>query len=93
MGNHEYLFPLGFDAAEDFHEYGFLWEKDAITWFVDGQAVYRATENIPSHGGQIMMNVWNPVGADGWAGKLNEAALPAQAAYQWIDFAEESRTQ
>ena len=92
VGNHEYLCPLGFDAAEDFHEYGFLWEQDAITWFVDGKAVYQASENIPSHPGQIMMNVWNPVGVDGWAGKLNEAALPAHAVYQWIDYTEETST-
>ncbi len=90
-GGHEYLFDLGFDASEEFHEYAFDWQSDSITWYVDGVAVYRATENIPSHPMQIMMNVWNPVRADwsdGWSGRLDETALPATAQYKWFAYAE-----
>lgn len=86
VGGHEYVYDLGFDAAEDFHEYAFLWEPDAITWFVDGIEVYRAEVDIPSHPGQIMMNVWNARNADDWTGKLDESALPTSAQYRWIDY-------
>lgn len=79
---------LGFDAAEEFHEYGFLWEPDRITWFVDGVEVYRAEVDIPSHPAQIMMNVWNARNADDWTGKLDETALPTSAEYRWINYSE-----
>lgn len=88
VGGHEYVYDLGFDAAEEFHEYGFLWEPDRITWFVDGVEVYRAEEDIPSHPAQIMMNVWNARNADDWTGKLDESALPTAAEYRWIDYRE-----
>lgn len=86
QGGHEYLYRLGFDGAEDFHEYGFLWLPDSITWYVDGMPVYRATENIPTTETQIMMNVWNCKGIDGWSGAFDESSLPATASYQWIGY-------
>lgn len=86
VGNHEYVWDLGFDASEEFHEYGFLWEPERITWYVDGTAVYTADTDIPSHPGQIMMNVWNARNADAWTGALDAQALPASAHYRWIDY-------
>lgn len=86
VGGHEYLYKLGFDASEDFHEYAFDWQPDSITWYVDGTPIYRATENIPSHPQQLMMNVWNCIGYDGWSGKFDESSLPATAQYEWIAY-------
>lgn len=86
IGGHEYYFDLGFDGAADFHEYAYDWQPDSITWYVDGKAVYRATEDIPSHPMQIMMNVWNCKGADGWSGVFDVNSLPATAQYKWIGF-------
>ena len=86
-GGHEYVYHLGFDASEEFHEYGFDWQKDSITWYVDGRAVYRAISNIPSTPGQIMMNVWNVADSNAdWAGKFDESYLPVNAQYQWIGY-------
>lgn len=85
-GGHEFLYELGFDGAAGFHEYGFDWQPDSITWYVDGKAVYRATENVPSAAGKIMMNVWNTTGVDEWAGAFDETALPATAQYAWIGY-------
>ena len=64
QGNHEYLHNLGFDASYGFHQYGFLWQQGKITWYVDGKAVYTATNNIPSTPGKIMLNVWPGTGVD-----------------------------
>lgn len=86
VGGHEYLYNLGFDASEDFHEYAFDWREDSITWYVDGTPIYRATENIPSHPQQLMMNVWNCKDYDGWSGKFDESSLPATAQYEWIAY-------
>ncbi len=61
-GDHEYIYELGFDASEEWHEYAFLWEEDAITWYVDGVAVHKVTSEsytLPKTESKIMMNVWN----------------------------------
>lgn len=86
VGGHEYLFDLGFDASEGFHEYGFDWQKDCIVWYVDGKAVYKATKNIPSHPQQIMMNVWNGTGVDDWLKPFDESRLPVTAQYKWTAY-------
>ncbi len=86
VGGHEFYFDLGFDASEDFHEYAFDWQRDSITWYIDGKAVYRATKNLPSHAMQIMANVWNCVGIDDWSGAFDVSALPATAQYRWIAY-------
>ena len=87
IGHHEYVYELGFDASADFHEYGFDWQEDSITWYVDGVAVYRVTENIPSHAGHIMMNLWNVADTNAdWAGKFDEESLPVTAQYKWIGY-------
>ena len=86
VGNHEYDFELGFDASAEFHEYAFDWQPDSIVWYVDGKAVYRATESIPSHPMQLMMNVWNCKGADAWSGALDPDSLPATAEYKWFAY-------
>ena len=86
VGGHEYLYDLGFDASKDFHEYGFYWQTDAIIWYVDGKAVYKATVDIPQYAGKIMTNVWNGTGVDEWLGVFNPAELPVTAQYKWIGY-------
>lgn len=86
-GGYEYIYDLGFDASEDFHEYGFDWQPDSITWYVDGVSVYKATVNIPSSPGCIMMNLWNVSDSNsGWAGKFDESKLPVYSQYEWIGY-------
>jgi endoglucanase len=85
VGNHEYMYDLGFDASEGYHTYGFDWQSDHITWYVDGKAVYTATSNIPSTPGKIMMNVWNGTGVDDWLKPYN-GVTPLTAKYQWVTY-------
>lgn len=82
-GLHEYVYDLGFDAAEAFHEYAFEWKPDSITWYVDGVAVYTATENIPQTPGKIMMNTWPGVGVDDWLNHF-DGTTPLTAEYDWM---------
>ncbi|MCH5325144.1 MAG: glycoside hydrolase family 16 protein [Eubacterium sp.] len=85
-GEHEYMHDLGFDAAEDFHTFGFEWHKDKIIWFVDGEEVYSADENIPVTAGKIMMNAWCGTGVDGWLNAFTDEGIPLSAEYQWVRF-------
>ena len=92
VGGNEYVYDLGFDASEEFHEYGFDWQQDSIIWYVDGKAVYKATKNIPSHSAQLMANVWNGKGDSfiSWAGALDETKLPVTAEYKWLAYSPEN---
>ena len=88
VGGHEYMYDLGFDASEEFHTYGFRWAEDYITWFVDGEPVYRvdATESnpIPSTAGRMLMNYWcGNSEAEGWMGKYSNPGDEGPE-YQWI---------
>lgn len=85
VGNHEYMYDLGFDASNGFHTYGFDWQPNYIAWYVDGKEVYRATENIPSTPGRIMMNTWNGIGVDDWL-KPYDGKTPLTAYYQWVTY-------
>ena len=87
IGHHEYVYYLGFDASEDFHEYAFDWQPDSITWYVDGRPVYRASVNIPSTPGQIMVNLWNVADTNAdWAGRFDGSRLPVYAQYEWFAY-------
>lgn len=85
VGGHEYVYDLGFDASKGFHQYGFLWLPDRITWYVDGKEVYTATKDIPSTPGKIMMNVWPGIGVDSWL-KAYNGKTPLVAQYDWASF-------
>lgn len=85
VGNHEYMYDLGFDSSQGFHTYGFDWQPDHITWYVDGEAVYTAYENIPSVPGKIMMNVWPGTGVDEWLKPFN-GNTPLTAKYKWVTY-------
>ncbi len=84
-GNHEFMYDLGFDASEGFHTYGFDWQPDHITWYVDGKEVHTATENIPSTPSRIMMNVWPGTGVDSWLNAY-DGKTPLTAHYQWVTY-------
>ncbi len=85
VGNHEFMYDLGFDASEGYHTYGFDWQPDHITWYVDGKAVYTAYDNIPSTPGRIMMNTWPGTGVNEWL-KPFDGKTPLTARYQWVTY-------
>lgn len=86
VGQHEYLYDLGFDSSEGFHTYAFEWHKDKIVWFVDGVEVYTALENIPVTKGKIMMNAWCGIGVNGWLKAFDDSQIPLTAEYESISY-------
>ena len=98
-GGNEYMYDLGFDASEEFHEYGFRWTETSITWFVDNVPVYMVTtdasvetasnvvvvEKLPSTAGRILTNYWcGNEDAWGWMGQYQGNAKDSGTEYQWI---------
>lgn len=43
------------------------WSSDCITFYVDGVAVKKMTENIPTESGRLFLNHWSN-GSPGWSG-------------------------
>ncbi len=83
IGDNEFIYDLGFDASEEFHKYAFEWLPDSITWYVDGEAVHKATKNIPSTPSKVMMNAWPGTGVNDWLNAF-DGAVPLSAEYDWI---------
>lgn len=85
VGNHEYLYNLGFDASTGYHVYAFNWQPNYIAWLVDGKEVYRTYNNIPSHPGKIMLNIWPGTGVDDWLGAY-DGKESLTASYDWVAY-------
>ena len=87
QGGHEYWYDLGFDSSEDFHDYGFRWEADCITWYVDFKPVY-AVEAKLGQWGRFFVNVWagQPSVYD-WLSKYNPTDVPLEAQYDCLYYA------
>lgn len=85
VGNHEYLYDLGFDASQSYHTYAFNWQPTYIAWLVDGNEVYRAYDNIPSNPGKIMMNIWPGINVDDWLDPYN-GKTGLTASYDWVAY-------
>ena len=88
VGGHEYMYDLGFDASEAFHDYGFRWAEDHITWFVDNVPVYRVDrkdgEDWPEDPGRMIMNYWCATeSASAWMGEFADD-YTGKAEYEWI---------
>lgn len=88
VGEHEHIHDLGFDASEEFHNYGFRWAEDYITWFVDDKPVYRveASEGkpMPAASGRILTNYWCGTDeAKGWMGSYSNPGDEGPE-YEWI---------
>lgn len=100
---HEYIVDLttvepGFDAAADYHNYGFKWTAEGIQWYVDNTLVYSVTNTVDdptpvvtlTNGGpqKIMTNLWavdaSP-GAVSWAGAFTYTE-PITASFDWIKY-------
>ncbi|MBU9714095.1 glycoside hydrolase family 16 protein [Bacillus tamaricis] len=86
VGGNEYYHDLGFDASESFNTYAFMWKEDSIQWFVNGEHVYTATENIPQTPQKIMKNLWPAVGVDDWTGVFDGNDTPVYAYYDWVRY-------
>lgn len=91
VGGHEYWYDLGFDAGDDFHQYGFYWDEEKIVWYVDYQPVYCVAGETSATPQRVYTNFWagEPTnqGVMDWMGELNDEDLPAATQYKQITVA------
>jgi endo-1,3-1,4-beta-glycanase ExoK len=91
--NHEVQIPLGFDAADDFHRYKFVWAANKIEWYVDGilkrTAVDLGSDPLPIYPGKIMVNLWSGRPTATWLylnAQYTPQNTPIYAYYDWIRY-------
>ena len=86
-GGHEHWYDLGFDASQEYHEYGFYWSEEEIIWYVDSEPVYKATNDIPTTPGRIIMNTWSGDStAEAWMKKLPDDFTTSKAYYDEVNY-------
>lgn len=66
--------PLGFDAAEGLHTYGFEWLPDRIRWYVDGRLLHEARgDDLPNAPQRLISHLWNSATLGEWVGPIDAA--------------------
>ena len=75
-------------ADKDFHDYAFVWEKDRIAWYLDGELVGEATDpaKLPSHASKIYLSIWGSDTLKSWMGAFASPAAPVAAEVDRVAF-------
>ena len=79
-GKHEKLVPVAGGADAGFNDYAFVWEKDRLRYYINGDLVQTVTDPaaIPSHPQKIYLAIWGSETLKDWLGTFvdpGEAAL------------------
>lgn len=94
VGDHEYMYDLGFDASKEVHQYGFKWTETEIVWYVDAKPVYGIEGTTPSSPQRMFQNMWignqSDSGTMKWMGSFNDDDLTAgvTALYTKVTYAD-----
>jgi endo-1,3-1,4-beta-glycanase ExoK len=84
----EQYYTVTSSLADGYHTYALEWTPDSVSWFFDGEMV-RKTEggqaSQVTNAASLRFNAWASNSA-GWAGALDEAALPAYQFVNWIKY-------
>lgn len=76
---------IGSPTAE-FHDYAMEWAPDGITFFVDGNLMWKGVQPAIKDAQTLHMNAWPTNNAvTSFAGPFNPAAVPCEAQYDWVE--------
>jgi endo-1,3-1,4-beta-glycanase ExoK len=77
-GGHEKLVPVPGGADAGFNDYAFVWEKDRIRWYINGDLVRTAGDpaGLPSHASKIFVSLWGSDTLTSWLGRFAEPDQP-----------------
>jgi len=93
VGHRDTVIDLGFDAAKEFHSYGFDWKPDRIVWTVDGKPVHTVTGKageLPRLPGRMFLQFWNGSGDTAWLHRFQYPGKPLTAQVAWVRFREDA---
>jgi endo-1,3-1,4-beta-glycanase ExoK len=84
----EELYTSPTSLADDYHTYQLEWTPEYVSWSIDGTEVRRTEGGQASELGNphsLRFNAWSSE-STGWAGDLDEGALPAYQFVNWIRY-------
>jgi endo-1,3-1,4-beta-glycanase ExoK len=81
--------PPGFDPSADFHELGFDWTPESVTFFLDGVSQLAITGQQATQLREYERLVLSayPSGAD-WISDFDPKQLPVTAEFDWVEISE-----
>lgn len=87
-GGNEKLAPVTGGADQGFNDYAFIWEKDRLRYFVNGELVQDVTDpsKIPSNAQKIFFSLWGTDTLSGWMGKFAYGGAPATMQIKRVAF-------
>ena len=61
-------------ADKAFNDYGFVWEKDRLRWYVNGKLVQEVTNpaELPTHSQKIFFSLWGSDTLTNWMGPFSD---------------------
>lgn len=74
----EQLVDVPGGADRDFNDYAFVWEKDKISWYLNGKLVHELASpaQLPSHPQKIFFSLWGSDTLNEWMGVFSPPAEP-----------------
>lgn len=87
-GGNEKLVKVPGGADAGFNDYAFVWEKDRLRFFVNGELVHTVTEpeKLPSHAQKIYLSLWASDTLSSWLGKFSAPAERVNASYKRVSY-------
>lgn len=72
-GGNEFLADVPGDANRGFNDYAFVWEKDRLRYYVNGELVHEVTDpaKIPSNAQKIFFSLWGTDTLNDWMGTFS----------------------
>jgi licheninase len=80
--SHTETMTLPFDPTTGFHEYGFDYSQESVTFYVDGQPTRTWSDGIPQTSMHLMLNTWFP----SWL-EVRKLKKTAHTYVNWIGYA------
>lgn len=73
-GKNEKLIDVAGGTENAFNDYAFVWEKDRLRWYLNGQLVNTITDpaKLPSHAQKIFFSLWGSDTLTGWMGPFSD---------------------
>ena len=62
---HTETMQLPFDPTEDFHDYAFFYDRNSITFYIDGELMQEFEGALPDEPMKLYVNSWFPTWLDG----------------------------